>query len=148
MPRVFMRPASASAMTSANISSIARAGRTSTRSRASPAPALANEWATPGSTRSTSPGPAMIVRSPTRKRISPATTSKRSLCSGCTCGIGTAPPGLSAKSNASSSPSVLAAVAVNVKRSPVTGFSTVWPGRRRACWSLIGDGAGHGVWPP
>ena len=103
MPRVFMRPASASAMTSANISSIARAGRTSTRSRASSGPALANEWATPGSTRSTSPGPAMIVRSPTRKRISPATTSKRSLCSGCTCGIGTAPPGLSAKSNASSS---------------------------------------------
>ena len=48
MPRGLMRPASASAMTSANISSIARAGRTSTRSRASSAPALANEWATPG----------------------------------------------------------------------------------------------------
>ena len=58
----------------------------------------------------------------------PATTSKRSVWTGWTCGIGTAPPGRSAKSNASSSPSVVAAVSVNVKRSPVTGFSSVWPG--------------------
>ena len=61
IPQVVMRPASASAMTSANISSIARAGRTSTP-RLAPrrGPALAKEWATPGSTRTTSPGPATI----------------------------------------------------------------------------------------
>ena len=37
--------------------------------------------------------------------------------------IGTAPPGRRAKSKASSSPLVEAAVWVKVKRSPVTGFS-------------------------
>ena len=58
----------------------------------------------------------------------PASTSKRSVWIGCTCGIGTAPPGRSAKSKASSSPPVLLAVWVKVKRSPVTGFSSVWPG--------------------
>ena len=58
----------------------------------------------------------------------PATTSKRSVWIGCTCGIGTAPPGASPSSKASSSPPVVAAVWVKVKRSPVTGFSRVWPG--------------------
>ena len=58
----------------------------------------------------------------------PSATSKRSVWIGWTCGIGTAPPGRSAKSKASSSPPVLAAVCVKVKRSPVTGFSRVWPG--------------------
>src|SRR5436190_9307862 len=42
--------------------------------------------------------------------------------------MGTAPPGRSASSKASSSPPVLPAVSVKVKRSPVTGFSSVWPG--------------------
>ena len=58
----------------------------------------------------------------------PATTSKRSVWIGWTWGMGTAPPGRSASSKASSSPPVLAAVSVKVKRSPVTGFSRVWPG--------------------
>ena len=58
----------------------------------------------------------------------PATTSKRSVWIGWTCGIGTAPPGRRPSSKASSSPPVVAAVWVKVKRSPVTGFSSVWPG--------------------
>ena len=58
----------------------------------------------------------------------PATTSKRSVWIGWTCGIGTAPPGASPSSKASSSPPVVAEVWVKVKRSPVTGFSRVWPG--------------------
>ena len=41
----------------------------------------------------TSPGPAMCVRRPPRKRMRPATTSKRSVWIGWPCGIGTAPPG-------------------------------------------------------
>ena len=65
-------PACAIATTSANISSIASAGRTSTRSRASSAPALAKLCATPGATSTTSPGPAMRVRRPIRNRIRPA----------------------------------------------------------------------------
>ena len=36
--------------------------------------------------------------------------------------------GAQRESKASSSPPVLAAVWVKVKRSPVTGFSSVWPG--------------------
>ena len=60
------------AITSANISSIASAGRTSTRRRASSSPALAKECATPGSTSTTSPGPASTVRRPTRNRIRPS----------------------------------------------------------------------------
>ena len=63
-----------------------------------------------------------------RKRIRPSTTSKRSVWIGWTCGIGTAPPGRSAKSKASSSPPVLDAVWANVKRSPVTGFRASGPG--------------------
>ena len=128
-PRRVMRPACASATTSANICSIASAGRTSTRSRASSSPALAKECMTPGATSMTSPGPASRVRSPTRKRIWPAWTSKRSVWMGWTWGMGTAPPGRSAKSKASSSPPVVAAVSMKVKRSPVTGFSSVRPGR-------------------
>ena len=58
----------------------------------------------------------------------PSTTSKRSVWIGWTWGIGTAPPGRSPSSKASSSPSVVAAVSVKVKRSPVTGFSSVCPG--------------------
>src|SRR5215211_2504837 len=124
-----MRPAVAIAITSASMSSIASAGRTSTRTRASSGPAFANECMTPGATSTTSPGSATRRRSPRRKRMRPATTSKRSVWSGCTCGIGTAPPGRSPSSKARSSPSVLRAVWVKVKRSPVTGFSSVSPGR-------------------
>ena len=49
---------------------------------------------------------------PTRNRIRPDVTSKRSVWIGWTWEIGTAPPGLGAKSKASSSPSVVAAVSV------------------------------------
>ena len=71
-----------------------------------------------------------------RVEVRPATTSKRSVWIGWTCGIGTAPPGRSAKSNASSSPPVVAAVWVKVKRSPVTGFSTVCPGWMRGVLNM------------
>ncbi len=91
---------------------------------------------TPGCTSTTSPGSAVTVRSPTRKRIVPAVTSKRSVWTGWTWGIGTEPPGRSAKSKARSSPSVLAAVWVKVKRSPVTGFSTVSPGWMRGVLNM------------
>ena len=128
MPRLVIRPARAIAMTSANIRSIASAGRTSTLSVASSSPSLANECRVPGSTSTTSPGSAITVRRPTRNRIRPDVTSKRSVWIGWTWEIGTAPPGLRAKSKASSSPSVVAAVSVKVNRSPVTGFSSVWPG--------------------
>ena len=111
------------------MSSIASAGRTSTRMRASPRPALPKPWATPGGASTTSPAPATNVCRPSRKRTHPETTSKRSVWIGCTCGIGTLPPGRRAKSNASSSPPVLAAVWMKVNRSPVTGFSRVSPGR-------------------
>jgi hypothetical protein len=60
-PRFVMRPARAMAMTSANMSFIARAGRTSTRRRASSSPALAKECMTPGGTSMTSPGPVVSV---------------------------------------------------------------------------------------
>ena len=103
-----MRPACAIATTSASISSIASAGRTSTRTRASSSPALAKPCTTPGATSTTSPGPARRRRRPRRKRMRPATTSKRSVWIGWTWGMGTAPPGRSASSKASSSPPVLA----------------------------------------
>ena len=113
---------------------MSRAGRISTRSRASTSPSFANEWATPGGISMTSPGPACRVRRPTRKRIRPSTTSKRSVWIGWTWGTGTDPPGRSAKSNASSSPPVEAAVSVNLKRSPVTGFSS---DRRPRGWVCV-----------
>ena len=116
-----------------------------------PSPALAKPCATPGGASTTSPGPATKVRRPSRKRTSPASTSKRSVWIGCTCGTGTLPPGRSAKSKASSSPSVLAAVCVKVKRSPVTGFEIVWPGEimprlrsRRSCGRTRRSRAGRG----
>jgi hypothetical protein len=56
MPRRLIRPAWAIAMTSANISSICSAGRTSTRTRAIASPALAKPCRAPGATSTTSPG--------------------------------------------------------------------------------------------
>jgi hypothetical protein len=59
----------------------------------------------------------------------PCVTVNVSVWIGWTCASGTAPPGRSASSNASRSPPLLAAVSMKVNRSPVTGFSSVWPGR-------------------
>ena len=121
-------PASAISTTSANISSMLSAGVQVTRTRTSSSPAFANPWRTPGSISRTSPAVAVTWRRPTRKRIVPPSISKRSVWIGCTCGIGTAPPGRSASSKVRRSPSVEAAVSMKVKRSPVTGFSSVVPG--------------------
>jgi hypothetical protein len=60
---------------------------------------------------------------PRRKAIVPLTTSKRSSCSGCTWAPGTAPPGASTSSKASSSPSVSAAVWRKMIFSPLIGVA-------------------------
>ena len=137
-PRLVSRPAFASSTTSANISSIASAGVTSTRTRASSSPAFAKSWTTPGGTSTTSPASATTCSRPSRKRMRPWVTVNVSVWIGWTCASGTAPPGRSASSNASRSPPLLAAVSMNVNRSPVTGFSSVRPG-----WIGWSRGGGH-----
>jgi hypothetical protein len=128
MPPSIVRPCSASATAVSNIRSICNAGRTSTRTSASVSPPLAKSCRTPAATTTTSPGPAVIRSRPTRKRIVPSTTSKRSSCSGWTCRPpGTRRPGGSSRSIASSSPFVSAAVRRNVIRSPLAGLCSVCP---------------------
>ena len=122
-------PARARATTSASIASICeRRAHLDAQARLVPGPALAKEWTTPGAT-STDVARTGEGESGGRPGSAsrPAATSKCSAWIGWTCGTGTAPPGRRAKSNASDSPPVLAAVSVKVNRSPVTGFSSVCP---------------------
>ena len=98
-------------------------GRTSTRIRASPSPALAKPCATPGGASTTSPG--------RRRRSAGRAGSARAGDDLEALGLDrvhvrdrTLPPGASAKSNASSSPPSTPRW-VNVKRSPSRGWRAV-----------------------
>ena len=128
-PRRVIRPASAIATTSANISSILSAGRTSTRSRASSSPALAKACMTPGATSTTSPGPAMDRAQPDAE-AHPAGDDLEAL------GLDRVDvrdrDGAAGAQREVEREELAAGAwrpcAVKVKRSPVTGFSSVWPG--------------------
>jgi hypothetical protein len=104
-------------------SSVRKAGRTSTRARATPAPALPNQCRVPAGTSTVSPGPARIVRRPRVKRRRPATTVNRSVWIGWTWPAGTWPPGGRNRSKASSRPSVCAPLVRTTMCSPLTGLT-------------------------
>ena len=130
-------PPAAIATTSANISSIASAGRTSTRTRASSSPALAKRVHDAGRDLD---DVARAGEAPCAGRRGSACGRRRPRSarsgSGGRAGSGPRRRGAARSSNASSSPPVVAAVSVKVKRSPVTGFSSVWPGVIMAAQSI------------